>query len=263
MNNIIMPLIFKLVGCNRDNNFPEIKNQISGYLNLSHLKNIFMLYGIDKNFINEIIFIIGSEAIKDSTKTYLIDPDNNKIIYVLSQNKYVKLKLMEIFNNNKNISESKTETKLQDIIPQKIMNVSTSESLMNNTGELNSNIKFQDLYEIDEKSDEDEYYESDEENIEDINTEIVEFYNNDNFKQLLQIYKKTPELFGIFFQFISNGNIVEEITNYNIEDFKYIKELEHLNDLNLNLNQDMVKKLLVHFEGHMNLVLRYILCLQE
>ena len=43
-----MPLVFKLVGCNSDGNFREIKKEIDGAVTLLNLRDMFMFYGVQK-----------------------------------------------------------------------------------------------------------------------------------------------------------------------------------------------------------------------
>ncbi len=96
------------------------------------------------------------------------------------------------------------------------------------------------------------------------NLKLVELFSDSDFVFLLNIIKNKPELLNKVSNYLTNGNIVHNITITELNDeFKYQNELleliELLNKVNKELKEVELKYILQHFKGNLNLSLRYIL----
>ena len=96
------------------------------------------------------------------------------------------------------------------------------------------------------------------------NLKTIELFSDKDFSYLLNICLNKPELLNKVSNYITNGNISFEVKEINKEDFKYQREypelLELLNKLDINIDNEILgMSVLQHFEGNLNLSLRYIL----
>ena len=98
------------------------------------------------------------------------------------------------------------------------------------------------------------------ENYNTVNLEIIEQFKDPDFKKLFEICITKPHLLGIVNNYISNGNISTDIMICETDDFNYMETYTQIIELGFNLN-DMVllKSIINHFEGSINLTIRYIL----
>jgi hypothetical protein len=94
------------------------------------------------------------------------------------------------------------------------------------------------------------------ENLKSINEETIILFRDNDFKNLLDIYKRRPELFQLLLQYTYSGNVTCNINK--IDD--YSSELKIINELNLNLSNDKILDKLIKYGGHLNLTLRSLLC---
>lgn len=98
-----------------------------------------------------------------------------------------------------------------------------------------------------------------------IKTELCDYFKDEDFINLLKIVKTKPRYLQMVSSYLSHGDIIEDINfdDINIENFEYDVELNILNnDLRPNIqdwDEIKVKKLLVNYEGNVNLTSRYIL----
>jgi hypothetical protein len=97
----------------------------------------------------------------------------------------------------------------------------------------------------------------------DTNTPTINLCKDPAFLTLLRICIEKPEYFNKVANYITNGNISYKIKMIIEEDFTYNTELEELHKILLNINicrNDIVlKSVLQHFEGNLNMSLRYII----
>ncbi len=101
----------------------------------------------------------------------------------------------------------------------------------------------------------------------DTNTKTIQLFKDPNFLTLLRICINTPEYFNKAANYITNGNISYKIKMINEEDFTYDKEFEELKIMLINVNifrYDLqLKSILQHFEGNINMSLRYIISVPQ
>lgn len=100
-------------------------------------------------------------------------------------------------------------------------------------------------------------------NVDEHNKEIIKLFSDNDFTYLLKICLTKPDLINKVSGYLLNGNITTEIKKINNDEFKYdeiyIKLIEMLNSLNINKDENDIKSVLQHFEGNINLALRYLL----
>jgi hypothetical protein len=171
-------------------------------------------------------FIFNTNTLRDNNEIF--DIEGNKIVYLFSNDQEIKQILNDLFLKfGKDLSND--EKKLNSVLEEEI----------------------------------DDTHILKEEDMEEINKNIIDELNDPDFIKLLSLSKNRPELFDKLYQFLGNGDIVdkEEFISFNFDnsDFKYNSELETLQKLNLNTDDENIKKILMFFNGHLNLSLRYIM----
>lgn len=111
---------------------------------------------------------------------------------------------------------------------------------------------------------EDDYEKISPEEQTDNNLKTIKLLSDKDFVYLLNIIINKPDLINKASSFVINGNI---INNFEIEEvkgrFKYNDELtqivELLNKLNKEYDEGTLKSIINHFEGNLNLSIRYII----
>jgi hypothetical protein len=95
------------------------------------------------------------------------------------------------------------------------------------------------------------------------NTKTIELFKDPHFLTLLSICINKPEYFNKVSNYITNGNISYKIKIITEDDFTYYKELEEIMTMLMNINISRpdieLMSILQHFEGNINLSLRYII----
>jgi hypothetical protein len=103
--------------------------------------------------------------------------------------------------------------------------------------------------------------------INNINDNSIKLFMDPDFRNLISIYLRKPELFGILAQYIQYEDIT--IKNNNIQNFNDLNEDEkknyntlanQINHLGLNIPYEIIIQKLIQFSGHLNLTVRSILC---
>ena len=264
-----MPLTFKLIINNiLDEKLYELTDNFKGIINLQLLTNLFKFWKFTNEEIQSIKFILDSEHIVDTLKNYLISPDENKIIYIYVPDVYIRLKLQQIFAeikaqknpNNKACDEKSVDSSNKEaIFPPEIF-IQT-----------NLEVKTQKEIIINEL---DEVYKSTK-NIAKLTPELINVMNvktsllfqDSDFKNLIHIYLKKPELYTIFLKFIQNADIIEEASlpakelhNLTDEELTYYYNLcDEIRKLNINISNEIIINRLIKYSGHLNLTLRSLL----
>jgi len=259
-----MPLTLKLIGPFKDNKTYEIKDTFEGQINIKVLIDLFTFWKLSIDEINKIKFFIDAKQIKNPDENFNIKADENKIILVFTSDIEIKNKLFMIFiKEGYESSESKNKpesTDSQSILPdpeicKPITNIlnNFSESKINNF-----------VPKLSEKSKDF----LDNELIDLMNIKTVSLFEDNDFKSIISIYLRRPELFGIFAQYVQNGNVLEEslgpiktIENLTNEEIEHYENLANkINCLELNISNTVIINKLIQFSGHLNLTLRSLLC---
>jgi hypothetical protein len=250
-----MPLILKLIGQFRDRKNYQIRDSFEGSINIRLLNDLFIFWGLSDYEVEKLKFITDSEQIKNPDKTFLVSPVEEKIIFVFTPEPELRNKLVTLFmKEGREVapSISAPETKNDEL---QIKHVTQSETIDQeicqsiNTTQVTIPILTEEL-------------------IETMNHKSILLFSDPDFKLLVGIYLKKPELFSILAQYVQNGNIVEEslmspktindLTNEEL--IKYQTRVEVINNLNLGISNDMIIEKLIKYSGHLNLTLRSILC---
>lgn len=103
----------------------------------------------------------------------------------------------------------------------------------------------------------------DDDNQNDSNDNIIKLFSDNDFTYLLKICLTKPDLINKVSSYLLNGNITTEIKTINDNDFKYndiyLQLVELLNKLNITKDEIEMKSVVQHFDGNLNLSLRYLI----
>jgi hypothetical protein len=240
-----MPLIFKLIGFTINNKLYEIHNNFTGPLNMEVLKKIFINYELPLDSFNNIRFITGTEQINNLNKNIDIT-DEVKSILIFTQDNQTKTILANIFIKYGKESDMRLPI--------------TSQADINNSSELINP-------EINKPLTEEEYKipQLTPEIIESMNKKAIKLFSDPDFTFLMKLYVKRPELFATLSQYISHGDLViDSFGKYiSLDDetkSKYEIVFKEIKKLDLNVDDNIINEKIVKYKGHLNLIIRDILC---
>lgn len=236
-------IIFKLVGYDISSGEHDYKVTIDephSYLTEKHIIDSFTIPGvIDIDTIKMIRFIYKGSTLSLEKTHILVENDDVIIIHVFTSSMEIRRTLVEnIFTSLKTLLEDKTpeERKYQDdkILPEMI---EEKEIMSDNV-------------------------------IEEMNTNIVKLFSDEDFTNLLRIILNKPHLINIASSYIQHGDVIKVQSSDIPTDFiftymkQYDKVIDIMNKLNVDIvgHEDEIKNLLCKFKGHLNLTLRSILC---
>jgi hypothetical protein len=245
-----MPIVLKLVGFTQDHKSYQIKDKFTGPINLRLLHELFIHWNLTTDDIEKIKFITDSEQIKNPDKTFEIKEDEERLIFVFTSDKDVRNKLLNIFSSQGTeiskdfkLDESPKPTlRLENVDPE-ICKPLTQKKL-DTIQQLTPDI------------------------IELMNVKSVSLFSDPDFKNLVSIYLRKPELFSILSQYVQSGNVIEEsfippktIDQLTSEEVEHYQQLaDKLKHLELNVSNEVLINRLIYFSGHLNLTVRSILC---
>ncbi len=245
-----MPLVLKLVGFSQDNKSYQIKDKFTGPFNLKLLYELFIHWNLTTDDIDKIKFITDSEQIKNPDKTFVIKEDEERLIFVFTSDRDVRTKLLNIFssqgtevNKDFKLNESSQPTlRLENADPE-ICKPLTQKKL-DPIQQLTPDI------------------------IELMNVKSVSLFSDPDFKNLISIYLRKPELFSTLSQYIQSGNVIEEslipqktIDQLSSDEIQHYQQLaDKLKHLELGVTNEVLINRLIFFSGHLNLTVRSILC---
>ncbi len=189
---------------------------------ITDIFNYLMEHDLSFNEISKIMFIHNGKDITNYTDTIIIEDNVN--IHLFVRDIKVKEELLKnIFNK---------ETHFLEV--ENYSNESTDDNQELSTEDVNKH-----------------------------NESIVELFNDNDFTYLLKICLTKPDLINKVSSYLLNGNITMEIKKINDDEFKYhetyLQLIELLNKLNINNTELEMKSTIQHFEGNLNLSLRYLL----
>ena len=249
-----MVLIFKLVGLLEDGKSYQIRDSFEGIVNLNLLNELFSYWGIKTEDLAKIKFITDSEQLKNSDKNFVVKSDEERIIFVFTSDVELRNNLGKIFKkegsaidiNTKILqkSEEPSVTKIENKIPDpeicKPITTNESEPIPKFTSEL----------------------------IDTMNVKAVSLFSDQDFRTLISVYLRRPELFSTLALYVQHGNVIEEslmpsktLDDLNDDELVYYKSLaDKINHLELGVTNDVIINKLIKFSGHLNLTVRSILC---
>jgi hypothetical protein len=243
-----MPLILKLVGYYVDNKHYEIKYPFSGFVNANLLHELFKVRGISEDNINQIKLITESEFMHDLDKCYSVNDVEGRNIFIFTSNTVLRQQLYDIFIKE-DLTNSQTLEIQQDIKPEIKPEPEICQPL---TQIINPDIIPILTPEI----------------INNINIKTVSLFYDPDFKKLIDIYIRRPELFSTLAKYVQHGTVIEE----SLEPVKTIEMLsetelqqymflcDQIKNLGINLPDNVIIAKLLKFSGHLNLTVRSLLC---
>ena len=232
-------IILKLINFQFNDSYNYIYKDQGKPINLKSIYLDFMNKGMSIGDIKKINFIHLAKRVDDLELDLKCSNGKNSILHIYSKNEDIK---KEILN------------KIFTMIPKSEHNVKQTITI---STKLN-NLPIEDDEEIIETPSE--------EKIQNINLKIIEKFKDKDFVNLLKICVEKPHLLKAVKSYISHGDVISkpdlENININTSQINYTKSLEFLKllitDMNININIDDTIKILIHFNGHLNLSMRYI-----
>jgi len=238
-----MPIIIKLVGYLPDKQFYEIRDNFIGIFSIELIHKLLLMWKLTTDDINKIKFIMDSEHLKSYEQKIEVSATDIKIIFVFTQDHEVRSKLCTIFMHEGHVVQSSQdqpqETTEKKADPEICQAISIPEETKQKlTPEL----------------------------ITEINSKAINLFQDNDFKKLIGIYINRPELFNTVLQYIQHGNIVKELKTHTTLDQlsdeqrnHYLKLLEQVRGLDLQVSDDLIMIKLIKYSGHLNLAVREIL----
>jgi hypothetical protein len=238
-----MSIILKLIGNATD----YILECPDDTFSLESIYNHFISKGIKEEYLNQIKFLINGCHISDLNKTYSATSFSRTInsvpnqIFLYTQDINIKTHLSQyIFNS--------TETIIENISPKEPLNISLSSESEEEIFKPTSPTPIDSINILEN------------EELNKINQMIIKQFEDPDFTNLLRIVITKPNLLSLASSYLMNGTICEKIEVSSIDDFKYNEEYLQLEKLGfVRLNVDLIKSIINHFEGHLNMCIRYIL----
>lgn len=258
-----MPLVLKLIGQFQGRKTYEIRDSFEGPVNIKLLVELFTFWEISLEEIDRIKFITDSEQIKNPEKSFPVKADEDRIIFVFTSDIELRNKLAVLFmkegheitqpgqdtsqtqpQNSSDSQQTGTNHQSQPVFPDpeicKPITVKEPEPAPKLTSEL----------------------------IDVMNVKSVSLFADADFKSLISVYLRRPELFGTLAHYVQNGNVLEEslcpvktINELTDEEQTYYQSLaDKINHLELGVTNEIIINKLIKFSGHLNLALRSILC---
>uniref|UniRef100_A0A6C0J8E0 Uncharacterized protein n=1 Tax=viral metagenome TaxID=1070528 RepID=A0A6C0J8E0_9ZZZZ len=233
-------IILKLINYQFNDAYNYIYEDQYKPINLKMIYLDFMNKGMNINNIKKVNFIHLAKRLDDLDLDLRCKNGKNSIIHIFSNDEEIKEELLN---------------KIFTIIPESEHNLKQTIKLSTKL----SNLPIEDDDEIMDKPSNDE--------IHTINLEIIKNFQDKDFVNLLKICIEKPHLLKLVKSYISHGDIVSQpdfSCDYNNDDnqFNYTESFEFLklliNDMNIDISMDETNKILKHFNGHLNLSMRYI-----
>jgi hypothetical protein len=242
-----MPLVLKLIGQFKDRETYEIIDAYDESIDIDFLINLLTFWGLSSDEIAKIKFITDSEQINNSGKSFPIKDNEDRIIFVFTSDIELRIKLT-IFFNKKCCEINQTD---DNEAPHAYKVLPDPELCKPNT--------MKEQYSVPKLTNE---------LIDSMNVKSVSLFADKDFKSLISIYLRRPELFGIMANYVQNGNIIEEsldhvktIDKLTDEEMKHYENLaDKINHFQLGITNEVIINKLIKFSGHLNLTLRSILC---
>ena len=220
-------LVLKLVGYNSLENYIIRLSKLS--FNLNDIYTILIEKGMTHKELSDVKFICKGNNINNNFDiVYNLEENEEQLIYIYTSNKLIQFEFIKhIF----------CKTSSEDDTPEEV-DVLTKER------------------------------------IDKINTDIIKSFQDPDFVNLLRICINKPALLNQVSSYLMNGNIIiqnSDIQNLdiqNLENFQYQDIYDELISIFAKINyenytEQIVKSVLIHFNGHLNLSLRYILNLSQ
>lgn len=232
-----MPITYKLVGISKEQVNNEMKHidwkDDDNSININTVIEFFKSKGCDSG--TEYIKFITDSQTMVPEKNYEVSKDKDRLIYVFTQNQEVRSKLISVFNQYGYLVEKKTQ----------------SQPVQQQTDKQSEPLTTKPIPEDKIKIDDDIILES--------NKETVRLFGESDFKTLLRIYINNPDMFKTFASYVSSGTVISTAFVKPEEEQDYSEQKNAIMELNLGVDEELIDKALIRFNGHINLSLRFIL----
>ncbi len=245
-----MPTLkLKLVGSNSGNSSDSeyLFDHPDFFFTLNNIIDHLKLKGIKKD-LHDVKFIYKGTTINSSEKEYHFNIDDEPIIYIFT----TKIDIRNEFAQN-----IFTKMSLYQI------SYGATPTSINSTNSITTSISHRDIIKEDPMPDTPEDILT-AKKVEIINETIVKQFSDPDFVTMLKICINKPHIVNMVTSYLNTGDIHIEMDEY--EEFTYDKEkdqiYEILDKLDIIVDDDKIKKVLVTFHGHINLTLRYLLTTQ-
>ncbi len=282
--NIIIKLIGHIVEEDNKKYIYEFKINNCKIVSYQNIKEYLCSLGLDEVWLDQMSLTCDCKNLKAYTIENTTDKD--KKVYIYTSSYQVRNELINIFttyghkvqintdlncfSDNQSLStknEQSNETiKLPNITIDTTNNDNNDDDNNNDTNEDNNDYYVQEYNSHLQESLESTSQENNtEESIEEydytkINQQTKQIFEDADFKNLIKIYINKPELFKIFYKYISSGNIIiNDNINNNISDGDINESTEFINNLNFGFHNDDIRSALLKTNNHINLSLRYLL----
>ncbi len=254
-----MPLVLKLVGFTQDNKYYQIRDPFEGPINLKLLHELFLHWNLTQEDIEKIKFITDSEQIKIPEKSFDVRADEDRLIFVFTADKEVRTKLLTIFMNEGSEVEKVRKPSESDVSTETVQTNKTEQETINPDPEICKPITSKEPDTIPQLTPD---------LIEIMNVKSVSLFADPDFKNLIGIYLRRPDLFATLSQYIQNGNVIEQslvpVKTYDQlteDELKVYQELVvKIKHLGLNVSDQVIINKLIKYSGHLNLTVRSLLC---
>ncbi len=266
IESYLMPLVFKLVGYTADKKHYEIKDPFNGPINLKLLFELYKVWGLTDEEISNIKFITDSEQIKNPEKSFLVKDDEDRVIFVFTSNATIRQKLHEIFIREG--SEVQIGTKASTT-PTTTYSNYTNETPVAYAQPANPDPEI--CTPITQIAKPDPIPVLTQEVIDTMNVKSVSLFADEDFKHLISIYMRKPDLFSVLAKYVQNGNVIEEsLGPVQTPDMladevlaNYKKLCQEIKNLGITSYPDeVIMEKLIKYSGHLNLTVRALLCAQ-
>lgn len=267
-----MPLVFKLVGYTADKKHYEIKDPFSGPINLKLLFELYKLWGLTDNEIVNIKFITDSEQIKNPEKCFNVRDDEDRVIFVFTANAAIRQKLHEIFIREGCEIQIVTKTNNTDDTNTHTTNTNTNTSSVTYPVYVQPATPDSEICQpITQVVKPDPIPVLTQEIVDTMNVKSVSLFSDQDFRNLISIYIRKPELFSVVAKYVQNGNVIEEslgpvLTTDMLSDdvlAQYKKLSQEVKNLGITNSDEMIMSRLIKYSGHLNLTVRSLLCEQS
>ena len=237
-----MPVKYKFIQVqNSEYNKNEMyhdKELIDNKINYEQVKNYFLEIGkkhelVEDDMINTKFIINNSQNMSLNEETdFLISSDETKIIFVFTVEKDTRAKLLKLFDEKGMVGEKKTVEVKESSSPDPNIVKPIPEEEIKITNDI----------------------------IQESNKKTLELFGDKDFKTLLTIYKRNPDVFKTFSSYVCNGDVLVDSFESKIsESFEYTEQLDQIKSLSLSIPDDKIIESLTKNRGHLNLSLRYLL----
>jgi hypothetical protein len=246
-----MKITYKLVGTREQLNIvKEIdRDEIKYSLCIEDIKG----YGYDGSF-ESIIFICRSKKLINDSITF---KNHVQQVFIFSQNKQVKMKLLEIFREHTVDSKLVLDGGAKGIAKRIPNPIAQNKTPTNFTV-----LPQQDLKKPVEQKvptlDDDELLQN--------NESILKTLTDTDFITLMRIYKHKSNLLATAYNYVSSGSLVNDndISDIKVKSLNekekdvFIQVNKMITQYNYKVDSDLLNKLIRHFKGNVSLIFRYI-----